>query len=518
MATPGVDHHVSFRGFDPARAKASPDTFLAATPGEVASAAAWAWEAFQTRPNGFTRASVLDAAAACLDREADAIVAKAREETALGEARLRSELARTTFTLRMFARTAREGSWIQGVIEYADPTRTPLPKPDLRKMLVPLGPVAVFGASNFPLAYGVAGGDTASAWAAGCPVIVKGHSAHPGTGALLARLLAEAVRGTGLHRAWFQYLPAGGTRDIDVGLELVTHQHIRAVGFTGSVAGGSALWRAANARPTPIPVFAEMGSVNPVFVLPAAVAARAREIASALATSATNSGGQMCTCPGLVFVCEPANDFIEQLRAAFAGVPSVTMLAPRIAAGFHKRISEVSNAPGVRRLAGEEALANDVTASAVLMEVTIRDFLASPTLREECFGPSTIIVRCGNPDDFLRAAASLEGSLTATIHTEEADTGRARSLMAALTDRAGRVIVNGVPTGVEVATAMVHSGPWPACSRPESTAVGSLAMRRWCRPVCFQNVPDALLPEELRDANPAGIGRIVNGSWKGGQH
>lgn len=513
MATPGIDHHVTFRGFDPAR-NAPTGEYLAATPGEVKAAGDWAWEAFRTRPNAEIRAASLESAATGLDRAANELVAIVGTETALPEARVRGELARTTFTLRMFASAIREGSWVECVIDHGDPSRTPFPRPDLRRMLFPIGPVAVFGASNFPLAYGVAGGDTASAWASGCPVVVKGHASHPGTGALVARVLSEAVRASGLHRGWFQYLPAGGTRDVEVGIELVKHDRVRAVGFTGSVSGGTALCHVANERREPIPVFAEMGSVNPVFVLPGAAGTKGREIAAMLAASATNSGGQMCTCPGLIFVCEPAGSFIAQLGAAFASAPKVTMLGPRVASGFHKRVREVSAARGVRPVAGASTPETGITATATLLEVTIRDSLASPTLLEECFGPCTIVVRCDNPDDFLRAAAVLEGSLTATIHADMTDEARAKVLLAALSDRAGRIIVNGVPTGVEVASAMVHSGPFPACSRPDSTAVGSLAMRRWCRPVCFQNVPDELLPEELRDGNPRGIGRVVDGTWR----
>ncbi|GJQ28575.1 MAG: 2,5-dioxovalerate dehydrogenase [Phycisphaerae bacterium] len=515
MATPSVHHRESFRGFNPAAGRPTAPTYHAATTGEVASAGESAWTAFRAGTRDNQRAAFLESIASNLDRDADAILAVAREETALPEARLRGELARTTHTLRMFASLLRDGSWVEAVIDRGDPSRTPLPKPDLRRMLVPLGPVAVFGASNFPLAYGVAGGDTASALAAGCPVLVKGHSAHPGTGEAIAARISEAVHAHALPRGLFQYLPAGGARDLTVGEELVTHPRVRAVGFTGSVAGGKALVRLANARAEPIPVFAEMGSVNPVFVLPAAIAARGTAIAQFLAASATASGGQMCTCPGLIFVPEPADAFVQALREAFASMPPVIMLTPRIAQSYRRRLADVAGAPGAWVLAGDPRVGTDSTgpviASPVLAVVNLREFLAAGTLREECFGPSTIVVRCTNADEFLEAAALLEGSLTATVHADADDHARACGLLAALADRAGRLIVNGVPTGVEVAGAMVHSGPFPACSRPDSTAVGPWAIRRWCRPVCFQNTPQALLPEALHDANPLGIVRVEDG-------
>jgi NADP-dependent aldehyde dehydrogenase len=394
----------------------------------------------------------------------------------------------------MFANVVREGSWIDAAIDRADPARSPLPKPDLRRMLRPLGPVAVFGASNFPLAYSVAGGDTASALAAGCPVVVKGHPAHPGTGEMVAAAVSRAVAKVGLHPGTFSFLHSGGERDLAVGTELVSHPAIKAVGFTGSPVGGMALVRLAASRSDPIPVFAEMGSVNPVVILPGALAANPADLAGKLAASATASYGQMCTCPGLIFAVQsPAFDALKvALSAAFAAAKPAPMLSPRVRDGYLRRLGDNAHTSGVEILAGSES-----QASPALLAVDAATFIASPGLHEECFGPAAILVACRSVAEMLEAAAHIPGSLTATLWADASDD--ASRFVDLLTQRAGRFIVNGVPTGVEVSPAMVHSGPMPACNRPDTTAVGPQAIRRWCRPVCYQNVPQYLLPEELRD-------------------
>jgi alpha-ketoglutaric semialdehyde dehydrogenase len=507
----------TFRSFHPLTGRESQRLFTAATPAEVDAGALLAWNAFCQGAPRERRALFLEAAANALESDAANLIPIVIEETALTPRRLEAELARTASTLRLFAALTRNPSWVEATIDHADSSRHPNPKPDLRRMLIPLGPVVVFGASNFPLAYGVAGGDTASALGAGCPVLVKGHSAHPATGERIANLLSKARDLAGLSRGWFQYFPAGGDRDLAVGIELVRHPRVRAVGFTGSVAGGTALVREGASRPEPIPVFAEMGSVNPVFILPGALRQRAAHIAEQLAASATNSGGQMCTCPGLNFIPTADRTFLDAFRTAMAEKPEVVMLSPRTASNYFNRLSEIAHQPGVSVETGRTDPPGACRAVPTLFLIDFSSFRAHPTLWDECFGPETIVVRCNSDTDILDAARAMPGSLTASVFTGQGDEPLARQLLPILADRAGRVIVNGVPTGVEVAPAMVHSGPFPACSRPDSTAVGPFAIRRWCRPVCFQNTPDELLPEELREHNPLAIDRIVDGRFVAGR-
>ncbi|MDX2131422.1 MAG: aldehyde dehydrogenase family protein [Planctomycetota bacterium] len=489
----------------------------AATADEVDRAAWRAWEAFDAAPPVDARARALDLAADGLDAH-PTLVGTVCEETAYAAPRVRTELIRTSNQLRAFAALIREGSWVEATIDHGDPARTPTPKPDLRRMLLPLGPVGVFGASNFPLAYGVAGGDTSGALAAGCPVIVKEHSAQPRTGEAIAAVVEDACARAGLPPGFFVYLPASGERAIEVGLELVRHPRVRAVGFTGSVQGGMSLARAASERPEPIPVYAEMGSVNPVFVLPGAARSRGAAIGAMLGASATASGGQMCTCPGLIFVTPQADAVVEALRGVFASAGLVTMLTPRTASLFAERLADVQQAGGARVVArggeGGEGGEGDAARAGTptLLEAGLDAFLNEPTLREECFGPSTIVVRCEHERDFARGVGVLPGSLTGSVFADDAEWSGARGLVGALRERVGRLIFNGVPTGVEVVPAMNHTGPFPACNRPDTTAVGAYSIRRWCRPVCFQNAPAGLLPEELRDGNPRGIWRLVDGA------
>lgn len=457
-----------------------------------------------------------------LDGIADALAALGSElpaiaaaETGLAEARLASERDRTVNQLRMFAALIGEGEWQEPIIEPGDAARAVRPRPDLRRLLRPLGPVAVFGASNFPLAYSVAGGDTASALAAGCPVVVKGHAAHPRTGLLVAEIVAAAVRRAGVDEGVFSFLLAGGERDVRVGEELVMQPGVRAVGFTGSVGGGMAIVRRAASRQEPIPVFAEMGSVNPVFVLPEAAARRAAEIAERLSASILGSAGQMCTCPGLIILPPGAagDGLVEEIAARVAAAAPQVMLSWRTVEAFQRRTAEISEAPGVRLLARGAAGAPEESGAmlgvARLFEVDATRLLpssprggASPSsLWEECFGPCAIVVRSASAAEREELAAQMPGSLTASLFLDEGDEddmAEAALLVETLADRAGRLVFNGVPTGVEVALALVHGGPHPACSRPESTAVGPLAIRRWLRPVCWQNAPPALLPAALR--------------------
>jgi NADP-dependent aldehyde dehydrogenase len=388
--------------------------------------------------------------------------------------------------------------------------------------------VGVFGAGNFPLAYSTAGGDFASALAAGCPVVVKGHPGHPGTGELVAQAVSRAVAECGFEPGTFSFLHAGGPREMAIGQQLVQHPAIRAVGFTGSFGGGVALARLAAERADPIPVFAEMGSTNPVFVLGGAAEAQAETIAERLVQSATASGGQMCTCPGLIFVAR--GEGAEKLQRVMAkllneGQPQ-TMLNPRTRATFARRAEEVAAAPGVEVRAGSvqaghrtareaetHKAGSPIRASAALFRCDFDTFRRTPTLHEEIFGPAALLVVCENDQQLVDAAAVIQGSLTGTIWAGAQDEATARRIQHVLEQRVGRLIYNGVPTGVEVCAAMVHGGPFPATNQPQSTAVGPYAIQRWARPVCFQNTPDALLPAELRNGNPLRVRRMVNGSW-----
>ncbi|MEX2220114.1 MAG: aldehyde dehydrogenase (NADP(+)) [Phycisphaerales bacterium] len=526
-----VQHHASkFYAVDPHSGRELPTLFLAASADETDRAAWAAWEAFHalsTRP-ATDRAALLDCIAETVLGLGEDLIGLASDETGLGPARLVSERDRTVNTLRLFAELVRQGDWVEPVIDTGQSSRRPIPKPDLRRMLRPLGPVAVFGAGNFPLAYSTGGGDTASALAAGCPVVVKGHPGHPGTGELVAQAIAGAVAQVGFDPGTFSFLHAGGDREMAVGEQLVRHPAIRAVGFTGSFGGGTALAALAAERPDPIPVFAEMGSTNPIFILPGAAEAQAEAIAERLVASATNSGGQMCTCPGLFFIAK--GEGAEQLQRAMArllneGQPQ-TMLSARTRANFARRAEEVAGTTGVDVRAGSvqaghrtareaqhHADGTPIRASAALFRATFDAFKRSPALRDEVFGPAAILVVCDDPEQLVDAAAAIQGSLTGTIWAGGTDEPLARRIHQVLEQRVGRLIYNGVPTGVEVAAAMVHGGPFPATNQPQTTAVGPFAVRRWCRPVCYQNAPDAFLPAELRNGNPLRLRRLVNGEW-----
>lgn len=524
---------VRFRAVNPAAGMELPPEYFAATTAEVDRAARAAWEAFHAAQSrsGKDRAALLELCAERILAEGDGLIAMAGAETGLATSRLISERERTVGTLRMFAKAAAEGSWQEATIDTGDPLRKPVARPDLRRMLRPVGPVAVFGASNFPLAYSVAGGDTASALASGCPVVVKGHPAHPGTGEIVARALAGAVAAAGFPAGMFSFLHTGGEREEAAGRELVKHPCIRAVGFTGSFGGGRALAELAAARPDPIPVYAEMGSVNPVFLLPQALEQYAPSIAEKLTGSITSGNGQMCTCPGLIFVIRSngAEVFMRGVAELMERIEPAPMLSHRVRLGFARRIGEVMAVPGVEVRAGSPMAPHrsgsgaekfepgyGIFASPVLLKTRFETFRRNPTLAEECFGPSAIVVVCEDERDLLAAAASIQGSLTGSIFAGGLDTALVRQLLGILEQRVGRIVFNGVPTGVEVAAAMVQGGPWPATNAPHTTAVGWYAMKRWARPVCYQNAPEGLLPAELRDENALGMWRLANGEWGNG--
>jgi NADP-dependent aldehyde dehydrogenase len=451
------------------------------------------------------RAGLLRAMAGALESARARIVPVADRESALGEQRLNGELTRTCFQLAHFADVLEEGSYTEATIDHAGPT--PMgPRPDLRRMLVPLGPVAVFGASNFPLAFSVPGGDTASALAAGCPVVLKAHPSHPATSELCFELLADAVRETRAPEGTLGIVHGGRA-----GTDLVGHPAIRAVAFTGSYRGGRALLEAANQRPDPIPFYAEMGSLNPLVITPAAAGERAAEIAEGYVGSFTLGAGQFCTKPGLVFV--PAGEAGERLRAEMAvrvrALSGTTLLNAGIREAFETGVARLGGLAGVSRIAeGEGPVAPALFA-------TRAPYLTGPLL-EECFGPAALIVEYAGEEELLATLAALPGNLTATVHTGREETALPGRLAAVLREKAGRLVWNGFPTGVAVAHAMTHGGPHPATTNALHTSVGATSIRRFLRPVTWQNAPDALLPPELREAGP-GIARRVDGTLTPGR-
>ncbi len=470
--------------------------FAVGTPADVDAACRAAEEAFLS----YGQSSRADRAA-FLERIADEIEARGAEITAIGTqetglpaARLDGERGRTTGQLRLFARHILAGDYLDRRHDEALPDRKPAPRPDLKMVQRPIGPVAVFGASNFPLAFSTAGGDTAAALAAGCPVVVKGHSAHPGTGEIVAQAIEAAIRACGMAAGVFSLIQ-GGNRA--VGEALVQHPAIRAVGFTGSLGGGRALYDLCAARPEPIPFFGELGSVNPVFLLPAAAAARGAAIAEGWAGSLTMGAGQFCTNPGIVVaIAGPETDaFAAAARTALEKVAPQTMLTDGIAAAFRAGRDRVATAPGVETLVNEPA--GTRTAGPGLFATTARAWLANEALSEEVFGPLGLVVACADADEMQAVAGALHGQLTCTLQLDAADTELGRALMPVLERKAGRILANGFPTGVEVADAMVHGGPYPASTNFGATSVGTLSIRRFLRPVCYQNLPDALLPVDL---------------------
>jgi NADP-dependent aldehyde dehydrogenase len=459
------------------------------------------------------RAAFLDRIAEAIER-ADGLLEAASAETALPPARLTGERARTTSQLRMFANLVREGSWVDARIDRALPDRQPLPKPDIRRMLIPTGPVAVFGASNFPLAFSVAGGDTASALAAGCPVVVKAHPAHPATSELAARAIIAAVNASGMPPGVFSLLQS--TRH-EVGAAIVRHPHTTGVAFTGSLRAGRALFDAAAGRPDPIPVYAEMGSVNPVFVLPGALAERAGAIAAGLTQSVTLGVGQFCTNPGLTIGIddERFGQFVRQMEVLIGDTLPATMLYPAILQSYEAGVHRLRAIDDTRttRSSGGVGGTGDVESQArpSLFDTSAQTFMRHRELGEELFGPSTVVVRCGSRDEMEEVARGLDGQLTATIHGTPSDLSAYASLLSILEDKAGRLIVNGFPTGVEVCPSMHHGGPYPATTDPRSTSVGTAAIHRFARPLAYQNFPQTSLPVELQDGNPRGIWRLVDG-------
>ncbi|WP_366185506.1 aldehyde dehydrogenase (NADP(+)) [Flavobacterium ovatum] len=442
----------------------------------------------------------------------DALLERCHLETALPMTRLQGERGRTVGQLQLFASFVREGSWIEAKIDQAQPDRAPLPKSDIRQMLLPLGPVAVFGASNFPLAFSVAGGDTVSALAAGCPVVFKGHPAHPGTSALVASAFEKAIAVCGMPKGTFT-LVQGNTNEL--GAALVSHPSIKAVGFTGSFGGGKALFDLANARPEPIPVFAEMGSTNPVFILPEILKEKATAIASGMAVSIAQGVGQFCTNPGLAFIQKSASadEFYNQLIQNISETPAGTMLTAGIGKTYQKNIENTLALENVIELAHGKGASAANAGVATVFKTAIATYFKTPSLAEENFGPSQVLVEATTKEEILKAARNLEGHLTATVHGTLMDLENYKELLEILELKVGRILINGYPTGVEVCHAMVHGGPYPATTAPQSTSVGTQAIKRFVRPVCFQDYPAFLLPNALKNENPDQIMRFVDGAF-----
>jgi NADP-dependent aldehyde dehydrogenase len=489
----------TFRAVNPRRGATLKPAFSVAGLADVTQACELAAAAFDryraTAPEA--RARFLETAADKIAALGSALTERAEAETGLPQARLTGELARTCNQLRLFATELRDERW-QGIrIDPAIPDRKPAPRPDLRLRKIPLGPVAVFGASNFPLAFSVAGGDTAAALAAGCPVVVKAHPAHPGTSEMVAGAIVAAVKKCRLPEGVFSMV-AGPANEL--GAALVADPRIKAVGFTGSRRGGLALMQIAAKRPEPIPVYAEMSSINPAVLLPKALKARAEAIAEGFLNSLTMGVGQFCTNPGLVIALEgrDLDRFVAAAREGLASKPAGTMLTGGIHEAYRKGIARMRKETGAELLAEGVAGANPNCGQAFLFTVKASDFLSKPKLSQEIFGPSSLIVRCSDRDELCATLEALEGQLTTTLHMEEGDLPLARKLLPILERRAGRILANGWPTGVEVAHAMVHGGPFPATSDGRSTSVGTLAIERFLRPVCYQDLPTTLLPEVLR--------------------
>lgn len=509
IGTPGA-----LRGINPATGQSLEPAFAeagAADADRALQAAESAFNEYRLAPAS-KRAAFLSAIAARIETD-DALVTRANEETGLPLERLKGERGRTVGQLRLFAKLIEEGWWAGVRIDHADPARKPVPKPDLRRMLIPIGPVVVFAASNFPLAFSVAGGDTASALAAGCTVVVKAHPAHPGTSERVAMHIRDAAKETGLPAGVFSLLHG---RSHEVGMALVKHPLAQAVGFTGSLRAGRALFDAAAARPQPIPVYAEMGSTNPVFLLPGALAERGKQIAEGLKNSVTMGVGQFCTNPGLVLGHDDAatSEFLNQFASFMTEAAPGTMLYAGLRESYDAGVKRFAAIAGVRVAAQSRTAADPAKTQAAptVFHADAKTYLANHSLREELFGPATVVVT-GDRASLEKVASELDGHLTATIHGSPADLETYKNLIHIIERKVGRLIFNGYPTGVEVAHSMQHGGPYPATTDSRTTSVGTAAIERFARPIAYQDFPQAALPEALRDENPRGALRLVDGKW-----
>ncbi len=509
------ENQISFASHNPRTKTDLNWTFAEASEAEVNEALQAATAAFEiTRNYPASRIeSFLRMAADEIEALGDELIEVADLETGLGKPRLTGERGRTTNQLRAFADLLREGSYVEAIIDTALPNRTPAPRPDIRRMLVPIGPVAVFTPNNFPLAFGATGGDTASALAAGCPVILKGHPSHPATSELVASAIQRTIEKSDFPAGYFSLLQGAS---VAVGQALVKHPDITAIGFTGSQRGGRAVFDAAVSRPTPIPVYAEMGSVNPVVILPQAMKTQSQALADTLVDSVTLGAGQFCTNPGLVLMLDTPETvaFIEAAgRAMETRTPGV-LLNAGVEANLKKAVAQTTRKENVTLIAGgKDDQQVGYSYANTILRTSAAAFLDDLDLQSEHFGPVTLFVVCNSQTQLESAIRHLEGNLTATIFANDDELELAGSLFNLLREKAGRLLLNGVPTGVEVVYAQNHGGPYPASSVVTATSVGMTAIKRWLRPVAFQNFPDALLPEALKAQNPKGIWRIVNGAY-----
>ncbi len=504
----------TYRTFDPKKNNETEWTFHEATKEEIDLALEKATAAFKIYKGipGKEKAKFLRAIAEEIEALGEPLIQAYVTESGLPEGRANGERGRTMGQLRAFADLLEEGSWIEAIIDTAQPERKPLPKSDIRKMLVPLGPVAIFGSSNFPFAFSTAGGDTASALAAGCPVIVKGHPMHAGTGELVSLAIIRAAKRTGMPDGVFSNLNSSG---IEVGQQLVMHPQIKAVGFTGSIKGGMALYKLASERPEPIPVFAEMGSINPVVVLPSALKEKGDHWAAQYAGSITLGAGQFCTNPGLILGIKgkPLDNFVTKLGEEIMQIAPSAMLHPNIHKGFELGKKELSSQGETAIVASYDEESPSNYGKQKVLTVNGSDFIKNTILHREVFGPFSLVVQCVDEKELENVLSHLEGQLTGTI-LGNADELRQYSLIVdALESRVGRIIFNGVPTGVEVCPAMQHGGPFPASTDSRFTSVGVSAIKRWVRPVSYQDWPQELLPEALKNNNPLSIMRLVNSSY-----
>lgn len=509
---------VTFKTFNPQENKENDVLFTEASAAEIEMAVALASEAFKVFRNvsGVKKSEFLNQIANEIEALGDELIKTYCLESGLPEGRAIGERGRTIFQLRTFANLVKEGSWVEATIDTADPNRQPIPKVDIRKMLIPIGPVVVFGASNFPLAYSTAGGDTAAAFAAGCPVIVKSHPMHAGTGELVASAIINAAEKTGMPNGVFSNLNSSG---IEVGATLVKHPQVKAVGFTGSIGGGRALYNMASQRPEPIPVFAEMGSVNPVIILPEATKNKGTEWAKTYAGSITLSSGQFCTNPGLILGIkgDDLTNFIQKLSEEIVKIEPTCMLHPNIIGAFETKKATMQKQAGLRTAASfSEEISSNYGRQAITT-VEGATFLQNTALHQEVFGPFSMVVQCENALQLEEIIANLEGQLTGTVLAENVELKNYENVINTLQNRVGRIIFNGVPTGVEVCAAMVHGGPYPASTDSRFTAVGINSIKRWVRPFSFQSWPNNLLPDELKNENPLGISRIIDGKQTSGK-
>ena len=505
----------TFYAYDPSDGSKMEPAFIEATENEINDAILLAEGAFSEyrKKSGKEKAVFLNAIADEILALGDELIKRCCAESGLPEGRIIGERGRTMGQLKLFASLLEEGSWVDARIETAIPDRQPFPKADIRSMQKALGPVGVFGASNFPLAFSVAGGDTASALAAGCPIVVKGHPSHPGTCELVSNAIISAIKKTNMPEGVFSLIQGPS---INVGMALVNHPSIKAVGFTGSYRGGKALFDAASKRPEPIPVYAEMGSTNPVFILPGALKERNEELAKGLVASVALGVGQFCTNPGLVFTenSTDADSFKETTVNCFKEVNAENMLNAGIKEAYERGVEALSKESNVELISSGNTNAMGFKGTAFLLQTNAENFIENDKLQEEVFGPSTLMLSANKREELITSAKKLTGHLTATLHATEEDLKNYADLVEILEQKVGRLIINAFPTGVEVCHSMVHGGPFPATTDSRSTSVGTMAISRFTRPVCYQGFPQFSLPDELKDENPLNIWRMVNGERK----